>query len=217
MKKFYIAVCILLLALSITACSQKPDSSAGQPQDRVQTSEPAGQKLTADELFDLFIDGSINAVDPTDPTSVLSINDLNRDPEDWYSYSIGDRVDLDNDGENELILCGPYGGIYLDARNGQVYQFAAGEGSASVLSYVWYNGAVWILYSNRMNGGYEVYHMERFEGADNLTAEMTFGEEPVDPADPESGRKYTLNGAEISYEEYTAMCSKIFASEVSTN
>ena len=31
--------------------------------------------------------------------------------------------DLDNDGEEELILCGPYGGKYLDARDGEVYEF----------------------------------------------------------------------------------------------
>ena len=36
------------------------------------------------------------------------------------------------------------------------------------LSYVVYNGSTWIMYSNRMHTGYEAYHMEKFEGADNL-------------------------------------------------
>ena len=49
-----------------------------------------------------------------------------------------------------------------------------------VLSYVFYNGSTWIMYSNRMHTGYEAYHMEKFEGADNLVAEMNFYEELVD-------------------------------------
>ncbi len=73
------------------------------------------------------------------------------------------------------------------------------------------------MYSNRMNVGYEAYHMKKFEGADNLVAEMNFGEELVDPNNAESGMKYTWNGAIISYDEYTELCSKIFAAEVSTN
>ncbi len=171
----------------------------------------------AEELLDLFINGSIDAIDATDLTATFNITDLNRDSEEWNSYSIGEKVDLDNDGENELVISGPYGGIYLDARDNRVYEFAAAEGTALVLSYVYYNGAVWIMYSNRSSAGFEFYHMEKFEGADNLVAEMNFGEELVDPNNAEDGLKYTLNGAEISYDEYTELCSKIFATEVSTN
>ena len=72
------------------------------------------------------------------------------------------------------------------------------------------------MYSNRSSAGFEFYHMEKFEGADNLTAEMNFGEE-FDPHNAEAGIKYTLNGAEISHDEYAALCSRIFAAEVSTN
>lgn len=96
-------------------------------------------------------------------------------------------------------------------------EFAAGEGNALNLSYVYYNGAIWIMYRNRMNAGYESYHMEKYEGADNLAAEIDFGEEPVDPNNSEFGMKYTWNGTEISYDEYTALCSKILAAEVNTN
>lgn len=170
----------------------------------------------ADELLDSFIDGSIKAADPADSTSTFSINDLNVDSEEWNTYSVGERTDLDNDGENELIINGPYGGIYLDARDNRVYEFAAAEGTALTLSYTWYNGAVWILYSNRSSAGFEFYHMEKFEGADNLTAEMYFGEE-FDPNNAEAGIKYTWNEAEISHDEYAALCSRILAAEVSTN
>lgn len=179
-------------------------------------SDSADQETTAEELLDLFISGSVNAVDPEDLTSTFYIADLNMDSGEWDSYSIGEKVDLDNDGEDELVLNGPYGGIYLDARDDKVYVFAAGEGTALILSYTYYNGDIWILYSNRSSAGFEAYHMERFEGADHPVAEMNFGEELVDSDDPESETKYMLNGKAISYDEYSAFCSKIFAAEVST-
>ena len=170
----------------------------------------------ADSLLDSFINGKVNASSSTDLTSAFYITDLNMDPGEWDSYSVGEKIDLDNDGENELIISGPYGGIYLDAREGRVYEFAKGEGTALTLSYTYYNGAIWIMYSNRSSAGFEFYHMEKFEGADNLAAEMNFGEE-FDSNNAEAGVKYTLNGAEISYDEYTELCSKIFAAEVNTN
>ncbi len=169
-----------------------------------------------DDLLDSFINGLANAVDSEDSASTFSVSDLNMDSEEGDAYSIGEKVDLDNDGEDELIINGPYGGIYLDERDDKVYEFAAGEGTALILSYTYYNGAVWIMYSNRSSAGFEFYHMEKFEGADNLTAEMNFGEE-FDPDNAEAGIKYTLNGAEISYDEYSELCSKIFAAEVNTN
>jgi hypothetical protein len=68
-----------------------------------------------------------------------------------------------------------------------------------------------------MNAGYESYHMEKYEGADNLVAEMNFGEELVNEDDAEGEEKYTLNGTEISYDEYFELCSKILATEVNTD
>jgi len=191
------------------------DFPANQQESNMQDAADTGSEAT-DELLDSFINGLADAVDYEDSASTFSVSDLNMDSEEGDAYSIGERVDLDNDGENELIINGPYGGIYLDARDDKVYEFAAGEGTALILSYTCYNGAVWIMYSNRSSAGFEFYHMEKFEGADNLTAEMNFGEE-FDPNNAEAGIKYTLDGAEISYDEYTELCSKIFAAEVNTN
>ena len=187
------------------------DKTIGAEESNAQTGENIGTEMTTEELLDLFINGSISAISSEDSTSALYITDLDMD-----SYSIGERVDLDNDGENELIICGPYGGIYLDARDNKVYEFAVGEGDALVLSYVVYNGSTWIMHSNRMNTGYEAYHMEKFEGADNLVSEMNFHEELVDEDNVEGKEKYTLNGTEISYDEYFELCSKIFATEETT-
>lgn len=193
------------------------DFPADQQESSMQDAADTGSEAAADKLLDSFINGRIKAVDPADSTWTFSVADLNTDAEEWNAYSVGEKADLDNDGENELILNGPYGGIYLDAREGRVYQFAAAEGTALMLSYTYYNGAVWIMYSSRSSAGFECYHMEKFEGADHLAAEMNFGEELADPNNAEAGMKYTWNGDEISYDEYTALCSRILAAEVSTN
>lgn len=195
----------------------KEDETIDVEESNAQAGGNIDSEMTTEELLDLFINGSISAISSTDLTSTFAITDLNMDSEEWDSYSIGEKVDLDNDGENELIICGPYGGIYLDARNDKVYEFAAGEGDSLVLSYVFYNGSTWIMYSNRMHTGYEAYHMEKYEGADNLVAEMNFHEELVDEDNVEGKEKYTLNETEISYDEYFELCSKIFATEVNTN
>lgn len=188
------------------------DKNIDVEEPNVQT----GESIGTEELLDLFINGSISAISSEDSASTFYITDLDMDSGEWDSYSIGERADLDNDGENELIICGPYGGIYLDARDGGIYEFAVGEGTGYVLSYVVYNGATWIMYSNRTHQGYEAYHMEKFEGADNLVAEMNFNEELVDEDNVEGEEKYTLNGTEISYDEYFELCSKIFATEETT-
>jgi len=210
--------------LNIVACGQiKEDetidvevSVINQQESNAQAGENIDSEMTTEELLDLFINGSITAVDSTDLTSTFYITDLDMDSEEWDSYSIGEKADLDNDDENELIICGPYGGIYLDARDNKVYEFAAGNGNALMLSYVVYHGATWIMYSNSMNTGYKLYHMERFEGADNLVEEMNFSEELVHESNIASRMKYILNGTEISYDEYTELSSKIFATQVNT-
>ena len=199
-----------------TNLETEENKTIGAEESNTQTSKNIDTEMTAEELLDLFVNGSISATSSEDSTSAFYITDLNMDSGEWDSYSIGERVDLDNDGENELIICGPYGGIYLDARDNKVYEFAVGAGNALELSYVVYNGSIWIMHSNRMNTGYEAYHMEKFEGADNLVAEMNFCEELIDVDNVEGKEKYTLNGTEISYDEYFELCSKIFATEVTT-
>ena len=235
LKKNVVGLIGILTALSVAACGQVKedemvndemvnieDFAANQQESDIQAGESADSEIiedeivNAEELLDSFINGSISADDSADLTSAFYISDLNMNAGEWDSFSVGEKVDLDNDGENELIMNGPYGGIYLDARDNRVYKFAAGDGNACILSYTYFNGDVWILYSNGMNVGYESYHMEKFEGADNLAAEINFGEEPANLDRADSEMNYTWNGTAISYDEYTALCSKIFAAEVST-
>lgn len=173
-------------------------------------------QMSADELLDRFVNGEVSAHCLYDTAKTFYITELDMDSEEWDAYSIGDREDLDNDGEEELILCGPYGGKYLDARDGEVNEFAVGDGTAESLSYTYYQGYVWILYSNEMNSGYKVYHMERYDGADSKVNEMDFSEEYRDENDPEKGSIYVINSDEVSEETYNELCSRIFAAQMNT-
>ena len=159
-KKMGVLVCVFLATLNVVACGQEKGdevvttdaSPTRQQESSVQIDESTNlekeenkvisaeesntqtenidTEMTAEELLDLFVNGSINAISSEDSTSAFYITDLDMDSDEWDSYSIGERVDLDNDGENELIICGPYGGIYLDARDNKVYEFAVGKGNA---------------------------------------------------------------------------------------
>ena len=133
----------------------------------------------ADELFEKAINGEIivNAVYEDGTDISFWIPDLPQDPEEWDSYSVGDRVDLDNDGVDELILNGPYGGKYLDARDGGVYQLAEGEGTAGQLYYADYDGKTYICHVDNSHGGREIFLMDQYNGngaiveSTSLTAE----------------------------------------------
>ena len=55
--------------------------------------------ITADELLDQFIGGEIMAYYINDDRDSFYMTDLPSDPEDLTYCSVGERLDLDNDGE----------------------------------------------------------------------------------------------------------------------
>ena len=81
-----------------------------------------------EELLDAFLAGEIPAYYDYKEETTIMYDQLPHDEEDWECYSVGERIDLDNDGEVEQIVNGPYGGKYFDARDGKVYVLAEGEG-----------------------------------------------------------------------------------------
>ena len=81
-----------------TNLETEEDKTIGVEESNAQTGENIGTEMTTEELLDLFINGSISAISSEDLTSALYITDLDMDSGEWDSYSIGERVDLDNDG-----------------------------------------------------------------------------------------------------------------------
>ncbi len=167
----------------------------------------------ADELFAKAIAGEIivNATYEDGTDASFYIPDLPNDPDDYECYGIGDRADLDNDGVKELIINGPYGGKYLDARNGKVYQLAEGEGTAGQLYHADYDGKTYICHVDNSHGGREIFLMDQYNGygeivhSTSLTAEYwDYIEFNADAAECHFGDE------EISVEKYLELRNEIF-------
>lgn len=167
----------------------------------------------SEELLDAFLAGEIPAFYGDNGEASINFEQLPIDEEDWNSYSVGERIDLDNDGENELILDGPYGGMYIDARAGKVYVLAAGEGTAGILSYTDYDHATWIVHSDTTHAGRQTYWLTKYDGDGNIADEFKLGAEywysPDDKYDENSD--FTYRDAKISMEEYETLLSEIFS------
>ena len=173
------------------------------------------ETIQNDDLLDSFLAGEIGA----DGNGLFGdkcfyISELQMDEEEWDSYRIGDRLDLDNDGADEQIIYGPYGGMFLDASEDTVKVFALGEGTASNLSYSYCDNEYWFVHSDTMHSGRKYYCFDKYFGADNLVEsailEMHYSEENATESP-----KYYFNKAEISEAEYNALYQKYSGKEIS--
>lgn len=169
-------------------------------------------KYESEELLDAFLVGEIPA-SYGDGTGLITIFDLMPvDKEDDFTYySVGERIDLDNDGENEQIVNGPYGGKYFDARDGKVYVLAEGEGTAGELFYTYYDNAVWIVHSDTTHMGRKMYWLTRYDGEGNVTDEFQLSAEYWDSPDSkyDENSDFTYRDEKISMEEYETLRKEI--------
>lgn len=133
--------------------------------------------------------------------------------DEWEAFSVGDRMDLDNDGEDELILNGPYGGMYIDAADGKVSVLAAGEGTASVLMYAKYEDAVWVVHADTMHEGREIYHLDRYSGSGNIQESCELSAEFEDSPDDtfHEDSTFTFRDKQISMSEFKELRDEMFA------
>lgn len=178
------------------------------------TEEKSESVLSVDGLLDLFLAGEIPATALSGEREAFYITDLPMEVEDYFSYSVGDRVDLDNDGEEELILEGPYGGIYLDARAGEVFVLAEGEGTAGTLGYTRFDDWTWIVHSDTTHAGRIIYDFTMYDGSGKCVDSFRLGKEfwefPNEPDGPNT--IYTYRDEQITKEEYDSLLAKVFRS-----
>ena len=176
------------------------------------TKSASATKKEADELFSKAISGEIEVVGNFEGKEFsFFVPDLPNDPNEWDSYSVGERVDLDNDGVDELILNGPYGGKYLDARNGAVYQLAEGEGTAGQLSYVTYKGKTYVCHADTLHGGRQIYFLDQYNGDGEIVDSTKLTAEYWDYADfNEEAAVCHFGEEEIPVEKYLELRQEIF-------
>lgn len=164
-------------------------------------------------LLDAFLADEVPAFYAGGDREPILFSQLPHDDDvDYFNFYAGERVDLDNDGEDEQILDGPYGGMYLDARDGKVYVLAEGGGTAEELSYTYYDNAVWIVHSDYTHMGRKMYWLSRYDGAGNVTDKFQLSAEYWDSPDDvyDENSDFTFRDRKISMEEYEALREEIF-------
>lgn len=188
---------------------------AGKEDDIISEAEvlEAGvEELTPEELLDAFLAGEIPAYFDYKEESTIMYDQLPHDEDDWERYSVGERIDLDNDGEVEQIVNGPYGGKYFDARDGKVYVLAEGEGTGALLSYANYDNATWIVHSDITHWGRQVFWLTQYDGEGKIVDAFRFGAEYWDSPDGkyDENSTFTFRYEEISMSEYEELREEIF-------
>ncbi|MBO4903363.1 MAG: hypothetical protein J5518_11275 [Lachnospiraceae bacterium] len=184
------------------------DTDALQHADESTDGAGSSDKKAAALLLD-FAGGKIPA--KHDDKSYM-VDDLFMYGNIWESYRFGGCADLDNDGEDELILSGPYGGIYLDALNGAVYELTCGFGTSEVVSYVEFEGATWIVHRDTMHQGRRMYYFTKYDGHENIVDSFELNAEYWDNPDDtyDENSDFTFRGKKITMEEYEALLEEIF-------
>ncbi len=199
-KSRYILMSTLVIGVLFVGCGSEVVQSEGQEisqSGQVQIEQTANSNVN--DTLDKFLAGEINAKgNGFYWAESFNISEIPLG-EEWDSYSIGDRIDLDNDEEEELVLNGPYGGMYLDVIGDKIIVFASGDGTASNLSYINCDDGIWIVHSDTMHSGRTYYRMEKYSGTDNMTDCVTL---ECYEQGKNSSSQYYLNGNEVSESAY---------------
>lgn len=137
------------------------------------------------------------------------ITDLPMDTGEWDEYRVGEMLDLDNDGEGEQIINGPYGGMFLDKLDDKVIVFAEGQGAALQLSYAYYEDAYWIVISDTTHSGRKMYTFTKYSGADTIVDSFELAAEYWEQDYYDENSKFTCRGKEITMEEFEQIIKEV--------
>jgi len=208
----------MLTIFAFAGCGTTSDNSATNTTGVVvETTTPVSTTHTVNQehqLLEQFVAGEVEA-GRYDSDSKFKITDLNMNTDEWDAYSVGDYCDLDNDGEDELILNGPYGGMYMDAKDDKVMVLDEGLGAAGEMSTVIYDNATWIVHGDTSHAGRTMYNLKKYEGANNVVDEFDLNAEYYDKADDvyDETSTFTYRDKEITMEEYEKLLKNIFGVE----
>ena len=187
---------------SNSSASVKGDSSAA-----------SDSSDAASKVLDEAIAGKIpvHVKEESGKESTYYIPELPHDKTDALSYyEAGERIDLDNDGEKELVIEGPYGGIYVDARGQEVYELARGDGTALQLYHADYNGKTYICHVDNSHGGREIFKMDQFNGKGEIVESTELVAEFWDTGYFDESADCHFGNEKISTDRYMELRKEIF-------
>lgn len=207
---------IVLSLLLLIACNNKADIVIeNQESDRVESIIVDEQVIEENGSLQGFIQGEAKAY-REDSENGFYIQNLpmaeGEDDLDYFHYRIGEFVDLDNDGEDELILDGPYGGMFLDCVDGNVVVFAEGQGTARCLLYVYYENAYWIVYADEQHAGRQIYDFFKYDGSQKIVDSFRFSAEYYNTTYEEGD--FTFRDKAITMDQFEELWFSFFGRRV---
>jgi len=121
-------------------------------------------------------------------------------------------VDADNDGEDELVMDGPYGGLILDTRDGKVLELAEGEGTAGVLNIAKLDNEFWIVHQDTSHGGRQIYVLDKYNGKGEIVESTSLGAEYWDSPDDQYDENsvFYFKDKPISMKEFERIRDGLF-------
>ena len=188
-------------------------SSEATEATNAATSAASDSSDAASKVLDEAIAGKIpvHVKEESGKESTYYITDLPNDKTDALGYyEVGERIDLDNDGEKELVIEGPYGGIYVDARGQEVYELARGDGTALQLYHADYNGKTYICHVDNSQGGREIFKMDQFNGKGEIVESTELVAEFWDTGYFDESADCRFGKEKISTDRYLELRKEIF-------
>ena len=188
-------------------------SSEATEATNAATSAASDSSDAASKVLDEAIAGKIpvHVKEESGKESTYYITDLPHDKTDALGYyEVGERIDLDNDGEKELVIEGPYGGIYVDARGQEVYELARGDGTALQLYHADYNGKTYICHVDNSHGGREIFKMDQFNGKGEIVESTELVAEFWDTGYFDESADCHFGKEKISTDRYLELRKEIF-------
>ena len=193
---------------------QKPEEEKKEEEKKEDEFGSVDDLNDIDALFDAFLKNEIPAYNKQG--GEIWFKNL-QNAQEHERYAQGKRVDLDNDGEQELILTGgsaTYGGMYLDAKDGKIVCFEQGEGTTGILGYGYYDGKAVICHSDTSHAGRNVYTFTVYNGADTIEDTFDLKAEYYNMSPDRydnKDAKLTFKGQTITLQEYENLLREIFA------
>lgn len=195
---------------------KEPNSSSDESSDNSENSALPSISQSYG-VFDSFLSGESDCtrIDVTGENfGTFNVKDIYFDDDDIFSYRFDDMElkDLDNDGQDELIIMNANGGMYLDYDATQFTTLAESQGTAVMLNYVEYDGAIWIYYYDILHQGRKTYDFYKYNGAGNIVDSFDLKAEFYDSYEDayDETSDFTYRGQKITMEEFDRLLTDIF-------
>lgn len=220
---------------SIDSGLKRTDQRAGRDAaefSREGTKSPVHGEMTQSQAFELFLDNELPVFFSVAEGEACLYYDDYCDggfvEEEEYEIS---RLDLDNDGEEELVIdsMGHYGTAVIDFRDGRLCFLAQGEGTAGICSYIFIPAGskpgaapdefaeslsdaagtsteeeAWIVHRDTSHAGRQMFWFEKYNGEGEVVDQFTlFAEYWEEPEDRYTeDSDFTYRDEKITMREY---------------